>query len=152
MPAQKVSKLEEHLGYWLRMVSNQVSGAFQRKLEDETATVAEWVVLRELFGSSPASPSEVAAALGMTRGAISKLVDRLCAKGLAARTASGEDRRYQSLALTKAGRALTPRLAVLADRNDAEFFSALSEAERRTLMRLMKKLANTHGLKAAPIE
>lgn len=152
MPSAKVSPLEAHLGYWLRMVSNHVSGSFRRRVEDKGATVAEWVVLRELFDREHARPSDVAAALGMTRGAISKLVDRLTAKGLAEKTVSEEDRRYQSVTLTRAGRALAPQLASLADRNDEKIFSVLSEAERRTLLRLMKKLTKAHGLRTVPTE
>lgn len=152
MAQKAVSSLDTHLGYWLRMVSNHVSGAFRRKVEGEAATVAEWVVLREVFDRESASPSDIAAALGMTRGAISKLVDRLATKGLVERTARNEDRRYQSVALTRAGRALTPKLAFLADRNDDEVFSVLSDAERLTLMQLMKKLAKAHGMTSVPTE
>jgi DNA-binding MarR family transcriptional regulator len=75
-----VSELEAHLGYWLRAVSNHVSHAFKTKVERRGATVAEWVVLRALFDADGVKPSELAAKLGLTRGAISKLVDRLVAK------------------------------------------------------------------------
>ncbi|MEI9903207.1 MAG: hypothetical protein WDN06_03970 [Asticcacaulis sp.] len=48
------SHLEAHLGYWMRFVSNHVSQAFARKVEAHGVTVAEWVVLRELFeGAMP---------------------------------------------------------------------------------------------------
>jgi MarR family transcriptional regulator, transcriptional regulator for hemolysin len=41
-------------------------------------TVAEWVVLREVYGGDEtASPSAIANLTGLTRGAISKLVSRL---------------------------------------------------------------------------
>lgn len=33
--------LERHLGYWLRRVSNQVSGAFARALQERGLSVAE---------------------------------------------------------------------------------------------------------------
>ena len=49
-------------------------------------TVAEWVVLRELYNSGSA-PSALADRLGMTRGAISKLADRLIAKEMIVRRA-----------------------------------------------------------------
>ena len=52
--------------------------------------------------------------MGMTRGAISKLSDRLVAKGLVARRADADDRRAQALALTGPGR-LTLCAAVAAD-------------------------------------
>ena len=88
------SPLKGHLGFWLRIVSNHVSHAFARKLEPSGVTVAEWVVMREMYVDSQISPSTVAERIGMTRGAITKIVDRLLAKDLVMRRESGEDRRY----------------------------------------------------------
>lgn len=151
MGQRPISGLKSHLGYWMRFVSNHVSHAFGRKVESRGVTVAEWVVLRELFGSKAVAPSEVAERLGMTRGAVSKLIDRLVAKSLVSKAAAGAgDRRYQSVNLTAAGTALVPQLAALADQNDEEFFGGLTAAERRTLMNLMKKIVRTHGLKEVP--
>ena len=93
----ELSPLESHLGYWLRYVSNHVSHAFALKVAARGVTVAEWVVLRELYDGESA-PSAVADRLGMTRGAISKLADRLIAKGLIARRASAGDRRFDARA------------------------------------------------------
>ena len=101
-----ISDLETHLGYWLRMVSNSVSHGFARKLEAEDITVAEWVFMRKLFDADGVAPSRLAERMGMTKGAISKLADRLIAKRLVTRTASDEDRRGQTLALTAEGKRL----------------------------------------------
>ena len=120
-----VSTLKSHLGYWMRAVSNQVSHAFALKLEGKDVTVAEWVLMRELFEVDGMVPSDLATAVGLTRGAVSKLVDRLEAKGLLARTTAKKDRRFQSVGLTKKGRGLVPDLAALADENDEAFFWAL---------------------------
>jgi DNA-binding MarR family transcriptional regulator len=147
-----VSTIETHLGYWLRYVSNHVSHAFRLKLEGRGVTVAEWVVLRELFDRDAASPSEIADRLGMTRGAISKLADRLEHKSLATRSADKNDRRFQTLSLTAAGRTLVPGLAELADLNDEEFFGHLSASERRRLERTMKDIVGRRALKAVPVE
>lgn len=146
------SDLENHLGYWLRFVSNQVSHAFSLKLQARDVTVAEWVVLRELFDLADIQPSTLADRLGMTRGAISKLADRLIAKELIARTASTEDRRQQTLSLTDDGRTLVPTLAELADRNDAEFFGHLDPAERAALENALKEIVRRHDLKTIPTE
>src|ERR1700712_2256614 len=100
----EVSVLTAHLGYWLRMVSNHVSHQFSVKVETHGVTVAEWVVLRELLRLGTANPSQVADGLGIPRGAISKLVERLVTKGLVRRAAAGGgDKRFQSVALTSAG-------------------------------------------------
>ena len=146
------SDLETHLGYWLRFVSNHVSHAFSLKLQARDVTGAEWVMLRELFDGDGTSPSALADRLGMTRGAISKLADRLVAKNLIARTASSEDRRQQTLSLTVAGRKLVPALSALADRNDAEFFGHLDPAERAALKEILRDIVRRHDLKTIPTE
>lgn len=147
-----VSGIETHLGYWLRFVSNHVSHAFSLKLETHDVTVAEWVVLRELYTHEATIPSQLAARLGMTRGAISKLVDRLAGKSLVNRSPSAKDRRYQALELTPAGRALVPKLAALADQNDAHFFAHLKTAERATIEAAMREIVRRHGLKRPPVD
>jgi DNA-binding MarR family transcriptional regulator len=146
------SDLETHLGYWLRFVSNHVSHAFSLKVQAHGVTVAEWVVMRDLLDRPETAPSEVAGRIGMTRGAITKLVDRLAAKKLVERKPGRDDRRYQTLALTAAGRALVPKLAALADRNDREFFGHLRPAERRALEQTLQALVRHHGLKTIPTE
>lgn len=145
------SALQDHLGYWLRAVSNAVSHAFARRLDGAGVTVAEWVFLRTLHDGDGIAPSLLAERMGMTKGAISKLADRLAEKGLVERTPHPEDGRAHRLALTPAGRALVPRLAGIADGNDAAFFAALEPAERRRLETLLRKLAAAHGLTTPPV-
>lgn len=147
-----VSHLKSHIGFWMRLVSNHVSQAFARKLEQSGVTVAEWVVMREIYGENQTSPSIVAARIGMTRGAITKLIDRLLAKGYVTRQESSGDRRYQEIALTAAARRMVPALAALAGQNDEEFFHPLSRRERETLLSILQKLVQAHGLKKLPTE
>lgn len=147
-----VSDLTAHTGYWLRMVSNAVSQEFARKVAGEGVTVAEWTFLRALYGVEATAPSALAGRMGMTRGAISKLADRLSEKGLVARVDVPDDRRAQSLFLTPEGRQRVPVLAALADVNDAEYFGALNVEERQELDRLLKLLAERRGLKTVPVD
>jgi len=146
-----VSHLTSHLGYWLRYVSNAVSHAFARKLEGRGVTVAEWVLLRDLYGVDTDAPSRVAERLGMTRGAITKLADRLIAKGLIVRTANLNDARAQTLRLTDEGRALVPELSALADANDAEFFADMPPGERTQIERILKDVISRRGLTTIPL-
>lgn len=147
-----VSDLDAHLGFHLRAVSNHVSQAFAGKLAGQGVTTAEWVVLRALYGARPTAPSQLAARLGLTRGAITRLADRLIAKGLLARAASTEDKRAQTLALTPAGSALVPALAALADQNDAECFGFLSADARTTLEDLLARITAHCRITTAPVE
>jgi DNA-binding MarR family transcriptional regulator len=133
-------------------VSNHVSHAFARKLESRDVTVAEWVVMRELYGANALAPSRLADKLRLTRGAISKLAERLISKELVMRASDASDGRAHTLALTAKGRSLIPRLAALADRNDAEFFDHLSAQERATIERILKEIVKIRGLKAIPVD
>src|ERR1700677_4357214 len=107
MPSTRsASGLTAHLGYRLRYVSNHVSQSFARKVEAHGVTVAEWVLMRQLLGEEALAPSALAKRMHMTRGAISKLADRLIAKQLLARAADPEDGRAQTLSLTRLGRSI----------------------------------------------
>lgn len=147
----EVSDLERHVGYWLRFVSNHVSHGFMKKVEAKGVTVAEWALMRQMFETGPVCPSQLAKAMGMTRGAISKLVERLCGKTLIERTASEGDRRYQSVALTTKGKKLVPVLARIADENDREFFGHMSEEEQASLVRLLRDIVHRQGWKGVPV-
>jgi DNA-binding MarR family transcriptional regulator len=145
------SELTSHLGYWLRYVSNHVSHAFARKLEGQEVTVAEWVLMRELFDVEAMAPSRLAERMGVTRGAVTKIADRLLAKSLLRRDADLEDGRAQTLALTETGRSLIPLLAALADENDADFFGHLKPEERDIVERVLKDIVERQGLTSIPI-
>lgn len=151
-PPEAISTLETHLGYWLRFVSNHVSQAFQRTVEAEGVTVSEWVVLRRLYDLDQTSPGALAEAIGMSKGAISKLLARLEAKALVQRTIREHDRRQQAVALTPDGAALVPRLARLADDNDARFFGHLSPESRAELRALLQELVQRHHLESVPVD
>lgn len=152
MATKKPSTLEDHTGYWLRYVSNHVSHAFARKVESQGVTVAEWVLLREMLEAGTANPSQLADAVGMTRGAVSKLVERLSRKKLAVRSTSEGDRRYQTVELTAAGKRLVPVLAQLADENDHEFFGHLQPEVKTRLVNLLRDIVRRHGWKDLPVD
>ena len=152
MATKKSSTLEDHAGYWLRYVSNHVSHAFARKVEAQGVTVAEWVLLREMLDAGTANPSQLADAVGLTRGAVSKLVERLSRKNLAVRSSPEGDRRYQTVELTAAGKRLVPVLAQLADENDREFFGHLKPDERTKLVNLLQDIVRRHGWKDLPAD
>ena len=147
----EISELEKHVGYWLRFVSNHVSHGFMQKVEAKGVTVAEWAVMREMLEAGSVNPSQLAERLGMTRGAISKLVERLCSKALVERTTSDGDRRYQSVAFTANGEKLVPMLAQLADENDREFFGHMAGDARADLVELLKDVVHRHGWKDVPV-
>ncbi len=149
----KASRLKAHIGFWMRLVSNNVSHAFARRLESSGVTVAEWVILREMHSKEAVtSPGQIADLTGLTRGAVSKLIERLLQKSLVTRVEAIGDRRFQDIQLTNDAIILVPKLAALADQNDEEFFSILTKVEKNQLIAILKKVATHQQLTKAPID
>jgi len=146
------SNLDDHLGFWLRFVSNYVSGRFRKLLEEEGTTVTEWVALRCLFDRSETTHADLILALGVTKGAASKIISRLEEKELVERRLAEGRAREQVLVLTRAGTALVPRLAALADQNEEHCFGHLGRRRRKELMREFQELVAHHQLKEIPTE
>jgi DNA-binding MarR family transcriptional regulator len=132
-------------------VSNEVSGDFSKSVEALGVTVSEWVALRRLL-EAPSTHGELVGALGMTKGAVSKVAKTLEAKKLIARAPDQQDGRSETLRVTAAGKALAPRLAALADANDAKYFGHLSATDRSALRRILESVARECGIDATPVD
>ncbi|HUA19741.1 MAG TPA: MarR family transcriptional regulator [Bryobacteraceae bacterium] len=146
------SALEVHLGYWLRRVSNHVSGAFAKALQERQVSVAEWVVLSQVEEHPEIRPAELAETIGLTRGAISKVLDKLEDKKWLTRKTLEADNRGQLLYLTQRGRRIFPELREIADRNDRRFFDCLNTREKAMLGQVLRKLAASNEISDVPVE
>lgn len=151
-PARPAAELESHLGYWLRLVSNRVSGSFARTLQQQQLSVAEWVAMNQIEAGANQSSAGLADVMDMTRGAVSKILDKLQQREWIGRTPDGQDSRIQLLSLTRQGRRELPELKHLADRNDADFFGVLSKSEQAMLAKLLRKVAAAHQIHKAPVD
>jgi DNA-binding MarR family transcriptional regulator len=134
------STLTDHVGYWLRRLSDEVHHSFERQLAVNDVTAAQWNVLVTVYHRHATTTTAVARLIGIDPGAVSRLVDRLAGKGLMTRHADPATRRSTQLALTPAGRALVPDLIAIADANDAAYFGQLPPAERTALVHLLRQL------------
>lgn len=119
---ETTADLESHLGYWLGRISNTVSEAFARALQEKQTSVAEWVLLRKLHERGKAAPGDLADLLALTRGAVSKIIDMLEAKDWVRTDVKEDDDRNRLLSITRAGRRSLPILARIADQNDSTYF------------------------------
>ncbi|MEV6839598.1 MarR family transcriptional regulator [Streptomyces sp. NPDC051133] len=140
----KTSGLHDHLGYWLRRLSDEVHSRFEAELDRHDVTVSQWGVMISVFHGHDTTKA-VAAHMDIDPGAVSRLVDRLAAKDLIRREPDPASRRTVRLVLTDRARALVPELAEIADRNDAHYFGSLGAAQRRQLEQWIRQLVGeTH--------
>jgi DNA-binding MarR family transcriptional regulator len=138
------SNLEDHLGFWLRCLSNYVHNTFAERLAEYDVSVAQWVVLRTLYDKKDTSLSEAASLVGVDNSSLSRMIDRLIQKGLITRT-EGVDRRSVRLSLTARGKKMVPELTRLADENDSHFFRTLSIKEQEHLLNTIKLLLKSNN-------
>src|SRR6202158_1415454 len=107
---------------------------------------SDFAVLEALLHKGPLPVNEIGKKVLLTSGSITVAVDRLETKGLVERRAHGTDRRARIVHLTKAGRKLITRIyAEHAADMERLASGSLTRAERKTLIRLLKKI----GYKAA---
>lgn len=149
---KSVSALDSHVGFWLRYVSNYVSGRFEKSVEAAGVSISEWVALRTLYSKTESTPADLMRELGMTKGAISKILGSLEKKELLKRETSLVDRRAQQISLTRKAKNLIPKLAALADQNDEKFFGHMSPQQRVDLISVMQEIICLHGLREIPVE
>jgi DNA-binding MarR family transcriptional regulator len=81
--------------------------------------------------------------LGLTRGAVPKVLDKFEGKQWIARRTLPDDNRVRLLSLTRQGERILPQLADITDRNDEGFFHCLDAKEQETLRRLLQKLPSS---------
>jgi DNA-binding MarR family transcriptional regulator len=148
-PWKPITPAQLLCSYWLKRAERRVSSRFAPKLKASGLIASEWAVIRQLYsgaaqGSCPArgpirlSPLDIVQALGMTKGGVSKLINRLVKKGLVIKRVGDFDRRFRTIELTERGEALVPELARLGDDNDREIFSNLRRRYR--LSYLLKRV------------
>jgi DNA-binding MarR family transcriptional regulator len=100
-------------------------------------------VLATLRRSGPSyrlRPSEFADALMLTSSGTTKRLDRLEQAGLIARAPDPDDRRGTLITLTAAGRSLIDKLTEAHLANERRLLASLSEADRRRLADLLRRL------------
>lgn len=129
----------------LFLAAERLRWRFQDMLATEgDLTMQQYNVLRILRGAGDDGlPTlEIAERMIERTPGVTRLLDRLETKGFVARARSADDRRQVVVRITRAGRDLLARLDAPFDRLDDTILSELSQAELRTLVRLLERI---HG-------
>src|SRR5665647_2543475 len=94
---------EDSVGYLMRRILHTFSLAVEHELEPSGLTNAQWVPLLKLSTGCASTVAELARECQLDAGGMTRLLDRLEAKGLLRRVRSSEDRRVVNLELTDQG-------------------------------------------------
>ena len=132
-------------GSTLGLLFRQVRDAMWARMERELAaaghelTFSQYITLKKLAGGT-ASVTDLARAAELNPGAMTRLLDRLEAKGYIARLADPADRRALHIQLTPAGSTMWNDVNHCGQRVRECAMSGLSEADREQLTRLLEQV------------
>ncbi|HEY0449032.1 MarR family winged helix-turn-helix transcriptional regulator [Actinophytocola sp.] len=99
-----------------------------------------FAVLTALADLGPLPQHELADRLDLNRSHLVGYLDDVEGRELVRRERDPDDRRRQRVVLTGTGKSLQRKLAAVAERTQAEFLHVLSEKERETLVRLLRRV------------
>lgn len=131
---------QESLGWLLRRLTLSIVHQADARLAQHGLTHAQWGPMLRLRMLGETSVAALVRDLQIDAGALTRLLDRLEAKGLCARRRSDEDRRVVMVSLTAEGERQAAKVPqVLADVFNKHLVG-VSEAEWRLLVDLLQRM------------
>jgi MarR family transcriptional regulator, lower aerobic nicotinate degradation pathway regulator len=129
-------------------LASQVSKYGRRHLEavlrEHRMSLVHHAVMSALDDFGPLSQQQLAGSLDLDKSHLVRPIDELEERGLVSRTRDPSDRRRNAVALTAAGKALVGKLQPVARRSQQGFLDALSPADRRTLVVLLRRVLDAN--------
>jgi DNA-binding MarR family transcriptional regulator len=126
----------------LLLTADRVRKHLSRVIEREDLTLQQYNVLRILRGAAdqPLSALQIADRLIEDTPGVSRLIDRLVAKGLVRRDRGRTDRRLLECSITDGGLQVLARLDAPVDRADVELLEHLGTSRIKTLIDLLGRI------------
>lgn len=138
-------------GSTLGLLIRQVRDNLWARMEDELAkaghdlTFSQYVTLKKL-ADGIASVTDLARAAELNPGAMTRLLDKLEAKGLIVRVDDPADRRALHIHLTEAGTAIWRDIYECGKRVRERAMTGMSDAEREQLTQLLERVRDNLSL------
>lgn len=102
--------IDESIGYLIKRVRSMLSAAVEREIAEHDVTYEQWGVLLMILKGHGDTAALLSRGIECDTGSMTRMLDRLEAKGLVSRTRSTDDRRRVQIDLTPAGKRLAERL------------------------------------------
>jgi len=144
-----------HIGALLSRVKVEMLAALDHELAEDKhlapleMSAAQWIIIANLAVGSgePKSAADLCKVISYDAGAMTRMLDRLEAKGLIRRTRSSQDRRLMNLELTEEGSAAYPRMREISMNISNRFLRGFTKAEARQLEGFLNRmLENAQGV------
>jgi DNA-binding MarR family transcriptional regulator len=133
-------KLDEQIGFLLRK-ANQRHRTIFSKLIQEPLAPTQFATLVRLYFDGPTSQNTLGRRTAMDSATMTGVISRLLQRELVTRSIAPEDDRLSIIELTDSGRNLISETIPNGIRITQETLAPLTEAEIKTLTRLLKKIS-----------
>ena len=131
---------KDSAAFMMRRIVNCAAGEIDKAFEPRGLTNAQWVPLFKLHHGAASTVAELARECQLDSGAMTRMLDRLEAKGLVSRVRSSEDRRVVNLELTDEGRAAALEIPQVLCKVQNAFLQGLSVEEWGQLKDMLRRI------------
>lgn len=132
-------RLDDQVGYILRLVSQRHSAIFQSG-DVHGLTATQFAALIRIDEKGTCSQNQLGRLSAMDAATIKGVVDRLAKKGLVAFAPDPRDKRRTMISLTKKAMGIMPDLHAGGHRITAKTLACLTSKEQDTLLKILGKL------------
>jgi DNA-binding MarR family transcriptional regulator len=144
--------VEQSVSYQMRRIVHLVGGEIERRMEPLGLTDAQWKPLLRMLLSQETTVATLARGCYLDAGAMTRLLDRLEAKGLCRRVRSVEDRRVVNLELTPEGRAAAEQIPAILGEVQGTAAQGFTVGEFRQLQGFLRRiLVNVQPFGGEPV-
>jgi DNA-binding MarR family transcriptional regulator len=131
---------DESAAYLMKRILACMAADVDAALEPQGLTHAQWIPLYKLQQKAASTVAELARECNLDAGAMTRLLDRMEAKGLVNRIRSSQDRRVVNLELTEEGRATANQIPMVLCQVQNKFLQPLSVPEWEQLKDLLRRV------------
>ncbi|MEM5339253.1 MarR family winged helix-turn-helix transcriptional regulator [Paraburkholderia azotifigens] len=135
-------RLTESVGYQLVKARNLIVTEMDAALKDLDISSQQMGIMLMLRQKLASTPFELSKMLGIDTGLMTRMLDKLEAKGLVVRSRDEQDRRVVNLSLTKAGIAVADQIPDIAPDVLNARLKDFTKAELTELRRLLRKFVS----------
>jgi len=136
--------VDDYLPALLAQASRLISGEFHLVVTAQGFTVSEWRVLASLAGSEPVNIGQLAEITTMKQPTVTRVLDRMQARGLIERLPNDADRRVTLVRITAAGTRLVSKLIPLALQHERRVLEPFGQQRAEDLKATLRKLIELH--------
>ena len=136
--------VDSYLAALLAQASQLISSEFHEVVRRHGLSVSEWRVLASLAGSDGISIGQLAQLALQKQPTMTRMLDRMEARGEVARFAHDADRRVTLVRITPAGQRIVAKLITLAREHEARVVEPFGAARAEELKATLRRIIELH--------